>query len=119
LEKDRASDLILEHAVLNVKAGEEEAFAQAMNAALPLISASEGFISIEVLSCVENASQFLLLVKWRSVEDHEIGFRGSARYQQWKSLLHKFYEPFPVVQHYGAAIAQYSHDGSGMGATAS
>jgi hypothetical protein len=27
-------------------------------------------------------------------------FRGSPPYQRWKALLHDFYDPFPVVQHY-------------------
>ncbi len=30
------------------------------------------------------------------------GFRGSAAYQDWKRLLHHFYDPFPVVEHYEA-----------------
>lgn len=28
------------------------------------------------------------------------GFRGSAEYQQWRRLLHEFYEPFPTVEHF-------------------
>ena len=28
------------------------------------------------------------------------GFRQSAAYQDWKRLLHRFYDPFPVVSHY-------------------
>jgi len=31
---------------------------------------------------------------------HEIGFRQSKEYLQWKLLLHHFYDPFPVVSHY-------------------
>jgi len=33
------------------------------------------------------------------------GFRGSERYAEWKRLLHHFYEPFPVVEHYGDSLA--------------
>jgi heme-degrading monooxygenase HmoA len=42
----------------------------------------------------------LLLVQWDSLEDHTVGFRGSPQYQQWRELLHRFYEPFPLVEHY-------------------
>jgi hypothetical protein len=28
------------------------------------------------------------------------GFRESAPHQQWKKLLHHFYDPFPTVEHY-------------------
>ena len=44
---------------------------------------------------------------------HTIGFRQSQQYQEWKQLLHHFYEPFPTVEHYelvptnGAIVAQH------------
>jgi heme-degrading monooxygenase HmoA len=96
--------LILEHAVLAVKPGQNAAFEVAMREAVPLIAASEGFLGIEVLPCIETPGRYLLLVKWTDVAAHEVGFRGSDRYQQWKALLHGFYAPFPVVQHYGASV---------------
>lgn len=40
------------------------------------------------------------MVNWETVEDHNIGFRESKKYQEWKSSLHHFYEPFPTVEHY-------------------
>ncbi len=33
------------------------------------------------------------------LEDHTEGFRRSAAYREWKSLLHHFYDPFPTVEH--------------------
>ena len=45
-------------------------------------------------------SAYLLLVHWESVEAHEQGFRGSPEYERWRALLHGFYEPFPVVEHF-------------------
>jgi len=39
-------------------------------------------------------------VQWAGLEDHTVGFRGSLQYQQWRELLHRFYEPFPLVEHY-------------------
>ena len=39
-------------------------------------------------------------MNWDTLEDHTVGFRGSAAYQDWKRLLHHFYDPFPVVEHY-------------------
>mgnify|MGYP001166150424 CR=1 FL=1 len=26
--------------------------------------------------------------------------KGTKEYQQWKALLHHFYDPFPTVEHY-------------------
>lgn len=97
--------MILEHAILNVKAGEAPAFEIAMREALPLISATPGFISLEVLPCVETPGRYLLLVQWQTLEAHTQGFRGSDRYDKWRKLLHHFYDPFPLVEHYGAPVA--------------
>ena len=97
--------MITEHAILQVKTGEAAAFETAMREATPLIAATPGFIAMEVLPCIETPERYLLLVRWESVEAHEKGFRGSDRYLRWKALLHHFYAPFPVVEHYGPAVA--------------
>jgi heme-degrading monooxygenase HmoA len=55
---------------------------------------------------VEDPWRYLLLVEWEALEDHSIGFRGSAAYERWQSLLHHFYDPFPVVEHYEAVFSQ-------------
>ena len=92
--------MILETAVLNVKQGRSAEFEEAFERAQKIISSMKGYISHEILKCLEKKDQYLLLVKWETLEDHEEGFRKSAEYQEWKKLLHHFYEPFPVVEHY-------------------
>ncbi len=98
--------MITEHAILQVRQGQSAAFTAAMRQARALIAATPGFQGIDVLPCIETPDRFLLLVRWDSVEAHESGFRGSARYQAWKALLHPFYDPFPRVEHYGASILE-------------
>ncbi|KGB54641.1 Antibiotic biosynthesis monooxygenase [Sphingopyxis sp. LC81] len=95
---------VIEHALLPVCAGSEAAFEAAARAARPLIEASPGFISIEIRRPTETGQAYLLLVKWRSVEDHRDGFRQSDRYQQWRALLHPFYDPMPEVSYFGDAL---------------
>lgn len=97
--------MILEHALLQVKPGLEKAFEQTIGEALPLIAATQGFLKLEVRPCVEANGKYLLLVQWETLEAHTHGFRGSKRYAEWKRLLHHFYEPFPLVEHYGAPVA--------------
>ena len=92
--------MILEVAQLQVRPGEYAAFEAAFNEAQAIISATYGYIAHELQRCIEKEGQYLLLVRWETVEDHEVGFRGSPQYQQWKALLHHFYDPFPTVNHY-------------------
>jgi heme-degrading monooxygenase HmoA len=96
--------MILEVAVLNVRPGQSAAFEAAMSEARPLIAATPGFQRIEVRPCVETPDRYLLLVWWDTLEAHTEGFRQSERYPAWRALLHHFYDPFPLVEHYGASI---------------
>jgi heme-degrading monooxygenase HmoA len=96
--------MILESALLDVKPGEEAAFEAAISAARPLIAATPGFRAIAVRRCLETPNRYLLLVEWEKLEDHTVGFRQSARYEQWRALLHHFYDPFPRVEHFGANV---------------
>ena len=75
-----------------------------MRSARPLIEASAGFGKLELRRCVETPNRYLLLVDWQTLEDHTIGFRQSGRYQEWRKILHHFYDPFPTVEHYGEPI---------------
>ena len=97
--------MILESAILDVKPGQADAFEAAMQKARPLIAATPGFISIAVRRCIETPNRYLLLVEWETLEAHTVGFRQSARYQDWRGLLHDFYEPFPTVEHFETDIA--------------
>ena len=92
--------MITEQALLDVKAGQEAAFEAAFATATAIISAMQGFQSLRLLRCIERPSQYLLLVDWATLEDHTVGFRGSADYQEWKRLLHHFYAPAPTVEHF-------------------
>lgn len=92
--------MILEVAILNVRAGEADAFEAAFAEAQRIIASMPGYIDHELQRCLEVPEKYVLLVRWQSVKDHEQGFRGSPQYQEWKRLLHHFYDPFPVVEHY-------------------
>jgi heme-degrading monooxygenase HmoA len=92
--------MILEVATLQVRPGQHEAFESAFRQAQAIISASPGYVSHTLQRGIEQPHQYVLLVSWQTLADHEVGFRQSAPYQQWKALLHHFYDPFPTVLHY-------------------
>lgn len=92
--------MILEVAILDVKAGRETEFEAAFATAQSIIAKMEGYISHELKKCMEHSSRYLLSVEWETLEHHTVGFRQSAEYQEWRRLLHHFYDPFPQVEHY-------------------
>ena len=92
--------MILEVAILDVKPGQEVEFEVAFGKAQEIISAREGYISHQLQRCLEKVNRYVLLVNWETLECHTVGFRGSAEYEEWRKLLHHFYDPFPQVEHY-------------------
>lgn len=92
--------MITEIAILNIIPGMEHDFLASFEKAKSIISSMKGYLQHELLKSVEEADKYILIVRWQTPEDHTEGFRKSAAYQEWKKLLHHFYDPFPVVEHY-------------------
>ena len=70
--------MILEVAILNVRSGQAAAFEQAFADAQAIISFMDGYISHQLQRCFEAPDKYLLLVYWRRLEDHTVGFRQST-----------------------------------------
>lgn len=96
--------MIVEQGILHIVPGQEDAFEQAMQQATSIISAMPGFRKLQVSRGVERPDSYLLVVEWDTLEDHTEGFRESAEYEQWRALLHHFYEPFPTIEHFAPII---------------
>ncbi len=92
--------MITEHALLPVDPARSREFETAFDEARAIIAAAPGYGGLELLRSIESPGTYLLLVRWDSVEAHTDGFRGSAGYLRWKELLHRFYDPFPTVEHF-------------------
>jgi heme-degrading monooxygenase HmoA len=92
--------MILEVAILDVIHGQELEFQAAFSEASSIISSMQGYVSHQLQRCLETQNRYILLVRWETLEAHTVGFRGSQEYQEWKKLLHHFYDPFPRVEHY-------------------
>ena len=97
--------MILEVAILDVKPGQQADFETAFSKAQAIIAGMQGYHSHRLERCLENRNRYLLLVNWQTLEDHTRGFRESDEYQQWRALLHHFYDPFPTVEHYETVFA--------------
>jgi heme-degrading monooxygenase HmoA len=96
--------MIVEQALLHIRAGDSAAFEAAFAQAKPLIAASPGFGGISVRPALDAPDTYLLLVEWESVAHHRDGFRQSERYARWRDLLHRFYAPMPVITYFGESL---------------
>ena len=96
--------MITELAILYIREGQQQHFESDFAKAGKFIGSIKGYAGHSLHKCIEHDNKYMLLVKWDKIEDHTIEFRQSAVYQQWKELLHHYYDPFPVVEHYGTIL---------------
>jgi heme-degrading monooxygenase HmoA len=97
--------MMLEHALLLVKKGEEADFEASMREALPIIESADECSGAEVRRQAEDGSVYLLLVRWGSIEAHE-AFRLTELYASWRSLTHHFYREAINVTHFYEPLAR-------------
>lgn len=96
--------MVLEVAILNIKAGQNAQFEKDFLLAGQYISNIKGYINHTLKKCIEAECKYILLVNWETLDDHNIGFRTAPEYLKWKALLHHYYNPFPTVEHYQTII---------------
>ena len=92
--------MITEIVLLYTRKKENDLFEVAFGEAQKMISEMEGYLGHELQKCMEKENKYVLIVRWKTIEDHMERFRKSEAYKEWKKLLHHFYDPFPVVEHY-------------------
>ena len=94
--------MILEFAQITVHAATEAQFEGAFAAAIRLLAASPGYVSHELHRSIESPNRYALLVRWRTLEDHTVGFRNSPAFGEWRAQLAPFLATAPVVEHFQA-----------------
>jgi heme-degrading monooxygenase HmoA len=96
--------MVLEIAQIDVKAGMETAFEAGVKNAAPVFRRAKGCQGMELQRSIEHPSRYRLFVKWETLENHTVDFRGSADFQEWRKLVgHCFAEP-PAVEHTREAV---------------
>ena len=91
--------MILEIAQIDVKPGMENEFEQGVKKAEPIFKRAKGCSGMTLQRSHEQPNRYRLFVKWGTVENHTVDFRGSADFQEWRKLVgHCFASP-PQVEH--------------------
>ena len=91
--------MILEIAQIDVKPGLETEFEAGVAKAAPLFQRAKGCGGMELQRSIEKPTRYRLFVRWATLEDHTVAFRGSADFQEWRKLVgHCFAQP-PEVEH--------------------
>lgn len=99
-DSTEAIAMIMETAQMRIASGREGEFVQALESAKAVIAQAPGFRVIHVHRGVERPDTFLLAIGWDTLEDHTVGFRGSALFGQWRAILSEYFAEPPQVEHW-------------------
>ena len=96
--------MILEIAQIDVKPGMEQEFEAGVAKAAPLFKRAKGCNGMALNRSVEKPSRYRLFVKWDTIENHTVDFRGSADFQEWRTLVGHCFATPPEVEHVRDAV---------------
>jgi quinol monooxygenase YgiN len=101
----REGIMILEIAQVDVKPGEEAAFEAAVAEATKVFRRAAGCLGLELQRSIEKPSRYRVMIRWRTLENHTVDFRGSPLFQEWRALVGPHFAAPPEVEHCRTAMA--------------
>lgn len=96
--------MIIEVATIKVKPGSEADFEAAVKLAAEVFRRAEGCLGLALTHCVEDPEVFDVVIRWKTLEDHTVGFRGSPLFAEWRALVGPHFAEPPSVKHYANLI---------------
>jgi heme-degrading monooxygenase HmoA len=91
--------MITEIAQIDVKPRMEAEFEAGVKNAAPIFKRAKGCHGMELRRSIEKPGRYRLFVDWETVEDHNVGFRGSLDFQEWRKLVGHCFAAPPDVEH--------------------
>jgi len=91
--------MVIEIAQIEIKPGSEKDFEAAVAQARAVFGRSKGFHGFELYRSIEKPQRYRLMVKWETLENHTVDFRGSANFTEWRGLVGQYFASPPEVEH--------------------
>ena len=93
--------MILEIADIRIHPGQQAAFDEALQRAIATVaSQAQGMLGATVHKGIESPERYMLQIRWATLEDHTVGFRGGPLFAQWRAIIGPFFAQPPQVEHY-------------------
>jgi heme-degrading monooxygenase HmoA len=97
--------MILELADIRIQPERAMAFKTNVHIALNTIfPRAKGFLGSEFKRGIESPARYAHLLKWETLENHTVDFRGSPLFGEWRSLVAEFFAAPPSVEHFEAVV---------------
>jgi len=99
--------MFLEIAQIDIKPGQEAEFEAGVAKAAPLFKRAKGCKGMELQRSHEKPQRYRLMVKWDTLENHTVDFRGSSDFQEWRKLVGHCFAAPPDVEHTRPAVVGF------------
>ena len=90
---------VFEVALLSIKPGMKAEFEAGVRQAAPLFQRAKGCQGIEVRRFLEKPQQYHLFVRWETLENQMVDFRGSEDFEKWRACVEHCFSAPPEVHH--------------------
>jgi heme-degrading monooxygenase HmoA len=97
--------MITEIAEIDVKPGSEKDFEAAIARAEPIFRRCKGWKSFELHRGIEKPQRYRLHIKWETLENHTVDFRGSENFAEWRALVGPHFASPPEVEHTDTVVS--------------
>jgi quinol monooxygenase YgiN len=91
--------MILEIAQIDVKPGMEAEFEAGVAQAAAIFRRAKGCAGLTLQRSTERPARYRLFVKWQTLENHTVDFRGSPDFAEWRKLVGHCFATPPEVEH--------------------
>jgi heme-degrading monooxygenase HmoA len=93
--------MILELADIRIAPGQNAAFEEAIQRGLiTVIRNAKGFQGFKVNRGIESKERYILQILWDTLDDHNVGFRQSPAFAEWRAIVGPFFAGPPTVEHF-------------------
>ncbi len=92
--------MILEVAIMKIKPELIGKFEAVFPKAVAISASVPGYISHEMVRCVETKGKYYYMIRWENIEAHEKNFRQSPKREEFRKLLAEFWVEPPAAEHF-------------------
>ena len=98
--------MVVEYIRYGIPPEQAAEFEQAYQRAAQVLDEAPECLSYELSKGVEEPEHYILRIEWKSVQEHEQGFRNSPGFQEFFAAIRPFFNQIDEMKHYGrTAIA--------------
>jgi quinol monooxygenase YgiN len=92
--------MIVEYIRYEVPSASRDTIVEAYRSAGQELAASAQCMRYEIAQGVEEPGHFTVRIEWRSLEEHEKGFRGGAQFPAFFAKVKPFFDQIREMKHY-------------------